>query len=91
MLHYIIKSSFEASSFEIDEFPNQPLKKFNNNFGKIILLFQTVFETEAKSPLSTVQLDFGWIFEMSESNITSSRGSFKDIWKLVYKNVFECH
>ena len=48
----------------MDEFPKQPLKKFNNNFDKISLLFETVFNSEARSVLPTVQLDFSWTLKM---------------------------
>ena len=49
----------------MDEFPKQPLKKINNNFERISVLFQAVFESEAKSLLPTIQLDFSWTLEMS--------------------------
>ena len=54
-----------ANSFKVDEFSNQPLKKFNINFDKTNLPFQTVFESEARSLLPTVQLYFSWTLEMS--------------------------
>ena len=54
-----------ANSFKVDEFSNQPLKKFNINFYKTNLLFQTVFESDARSLLPTVQLYFSWTLEMS--------------------------
>ena len=50
----------------MDEFPKQSLKKFNKIFDKISLLFQTVFESETRSLLPTVQLDFSWTLEMSD-------------------------
>ena len=59
-------SSFKANSLEINEFPNQPLKKIKRAFNKISLLFQTVLESEARSLLPTVQLDFSWTLEMSD-------------------------
>ena len=49
----------------MDKLPKQPLKKFNNNFDKIKLLFQTVFEWKTRSLLPTVQLDFSWTLKMS--------------------------
>ena len=52
------RGSFKANSFEINEFPNQPLKKINAAFVKISLLFKTVFESEARALLPTVQFDF---------------------------------
>ena len=60
------RGSFKANSFKMDELPNQPLKKFNNNFDKISLLFQTVFESGVRSLLPTVHLDFSWTLEMSD-------------------------
>ena len=59
------RGSFKANSFEMDEFPKQTLKKFYNNFDKISLLFQTVFASESRSLLPTVQLDFSWTLEIS--------------------------
>ena len=50
------RGSFKANSFEMNEFPNQPLKEINSAFDKISLLFQTVLESEARSLLPTVQL-----------------------------------
>ena len=50
----------------MDDFSKQPLKKFNNDFDKISLLFQMVFESEARSLLPTDQLDFSWTLEMSD-------------------------
>ena len=47
-------------------FPKQPLKNINNDFDKISLLFQTVFESEARNVFPTVQFDFSWTFEMSD-------------------------
>ena len=40
------------------QFPDQPLKQINCGFDKISLLLQTVLESEARSLLQTVQLDF---------------------------------
>ena len=48
------------------QFPNQPLKKINCAFDKISLLLQTVLESEVRSFLPTVQLDFNWTLEMSD-------------------------
>ena len=60
------KGSFKANSFEMNEFPHQPLKKISNDFDRISLFFQTVSKSEAKSLLPTVQLDFSWTLEMSD-------------------------
>ena len=51
------RGSFNANSFEINEFPNQPLKKISNDFDKVSLHFQTVLKSEAKSLLPT---NHGW-------------------------------
>ena len=50
----------------MNEFPNQPLKKIDNDFDKISLLFQTALESEATSFLPTDQLDFSWTLKMSD-------------------------
>ena len=60
------RGSFQANSFEMNQLPNQPLKKINRAFDKISLLFQTVLELEAKILLPTVQLDFSWTLQMSD-------------------------
>ena len=52
------RASFKGNSFEMNQFPYQPLKRINSAFDKISLLSQTVLEPEAKSLLPTVQLDF---------------------------------
>ena len=52
------RASIKGNSFEMNQFPYQPLKKINSAFGKISLLFQTALESKARSPLPTVQLDF---------------------------------
>ena len=67
------------------QFPNQPLKKINCAFDKISLLLQTVLESEVRSFLPTVQLDFNWTLEMSDQqndwfartfhNLSSSLGA----------------
>ena len=49
---------FKANSFEMNEFPNQLLKKINPDFDKISLLFETVLESEVRSLLLTLQLNF---------------------------------
>ena len=54
----VTKDSFKGDIFEMNQFPYQPLKKINGAFDNIILLFKTVLESEAKSVLLTVQLDF---------------------------------
>ena len=50
----------------MNEFPKQPLKKINPAFDKISLLFQAVLESEARSLLPAVQLDFSWTIQMSD-------------------------
>ena len=60
------RNSFKVNSFEMIQFPNQPLKKINCAFDKISLLLQTVLESEVRSFLPTVQLDFNWTLEMSD-------------------------
>ena len=52
------RASVKGNSFEMNQFPYQPLKEINSVFDKISLLFQTVLESEAKNLLPTVQLDF---------------------------------
>ena len=42
----------------MNEFPNQLLKKINPDFDKISLLFETVLESEVRSLLLTLQLNF---------------------------------
>ena len=64
--YYIIESPFKASSVKMNEFPNQPLKRINNDFDKISLLFQFVLKSEARRPLPTAQLDFRWTLDMSD-------------------------
>ena len=49
---------FKANSFEMNEFPNQLLKKINPAFDNISLLFETVLESEVRSLLLTLQLNF---------------------------------
>ena len=61
-----LSSSFKVNSFEMIQFPNQPLKKINCASDKISLLLQTVLESEARIFLQTVQLDFSWTLEMSD-------------------------
>ena len=56
--------SFNANSFEMNHFPNQQLKRTNRAFDKVSLLFQTALESEARTFLQTVQLDFSWTLEM---------------------------
>ena len=71
------RASFKGNSFEMNQFPYQSLKRINSAFNKISLLFQTVLESEAKSLLPTVQLDFSWILE----NVRSTKWSVcKAIW-----------
>ena len=48
----------------MDEFPKQPLKEFDNKFGRISLLFQNIFQSYARSLLPTVQLDFSWTLKL---------------------------
>ena len=48
------------------EFPNQALNKINCVFDKIILLLQTVLESEAKSLLPSFQLDFSSTLKMPD-------------------------
>ena len=60
------RNSFKVNSFKIIQFPNQPLKKINCAFDKISLLLQTVLESEARSFLLIVQLDFNCTLEMSD-------------------------
>ena len=60
------RNSFKVNSFQMIQFPNKPLKKINCAFDKIRLLLRTVLESEARSFLPTVQLDFSWTFEMSD-------------------------
>ena len=48
------------------EFPNQTLNKINCVFDKIILLLQTVLESEAKSLLPSFQLDFSSTLKMPD-------------------------
>ena len=59
------RNSFTVNSFEIIQFPNQPLTKINCA-DEISLLLQTVLESEANSLSPTVQLDFSWTLEMSD-------------------------
>ena len=59
------RGSFKDNSFEINQFSNQPLKIIVLSL-KIILLLQTVLESEARSLLPTDQLDFSWTLEMSD-------------------------
>ena len=54
------RGSFKSNSFEINIFPYLPLKRINSAFDKIGLFFQTVLQSEAKSLLRPVQLDFIW-------------------------------
>ena len=42
------RNSFKVNSFEMIQFPNQPLKKINYAFDKISLLLQTVLESESR-------------------------------------------
>ena len=48
------RNSLEINSFQMRQFPNQPLKKINFAFDKISLLLRTVLESEAGSFLQTV-------------------------------------
>ena len=60
------RNSLKVNSFEMIQFPNQPLKKINCAFDKISLLLQTVLESEARRFLPTVQLDFSLTLEMPD-------------------------
>ena len=60
------RGTFKTNSLEMNQLPNQALKKINRAFDKISLLFQTVLELKAKSLLQTVQLEFSWTLEMSD-------------------------
>ena len=57
-------------------------KKFSNNFDKISLVFQSVFESEARSLLPTVQLD--------PPNVQSTKSSVR---KAISESKYflECH
>ena len=68
------RGSFKVNSFEMNEFPNQPLKKISNDFDKTSLLFQTVLESEAGSLLPTDQLDFSWTSKSSIDKMIGSQG-----------------
>ena len=60
------ENSFEKS-LEMNEFPNNPLKRnFIPAFDKISLAFQTVLELEARRLLLTFQLDVSWTLKMSD-------------------------
>ena len=50
------RNSFKVNSFEMIQFPNQPLKKINCAFDKLSLLLQTVLESEARGFLAL----FSW-------------------------------
>ena len=50
----------------MNEFPNQLLKKINPDFDKISLLFETVLESEVRSLLLTLQLNFSWTLKISD-------------------------
>ena len=50
-------------------FINGPLKKISNDFDKIGVLFLTVSESEGRSLLATVQLDFSWTLDMPDQQI----------------------
>ena len=58
--------SFKDNSFQMSQFPYQPLKKVNSAFDKTGLLLQTALESEAKSLLPTFQFDYSWTVEMSD-------------------------
>ena len=60
------RNSFKVNSFEMIQFPNQPLKKINCASDKISLLLQTVLESEARIFLPTVQLDFSSTLKMPD-------------------------
>ena len=60
------RNSLKVNSFEMIQFPNQPLKKINCAFEKISQLLQTVLESESRNFLPTVQLDFSWTLQMSD-------------------------
>ena len=53
----------------MNEFPNGSLKKIRNDFDKIGLLSLTVSESEGRSLLATVQLDFSWTLDMPDQQI----------------------
>ena len=60
------RNSFKFNSFEMIQLPNQPLKKLNCSFDKINLLLPTVLESDSRTFLPTVQLDFSWALKVSD-------------------------
>ena len=64
--HDIIEMYLQSQFFWNESTSKSSIIKINRAFDKISLLFQTVFELEAKSLLSTVQLEFSWTLEMSD-------------------------
>ena len=59
------RNSFKVNSFEMIQLPNQPLKKLNCAFDKINLLLPSVLESDSRTFLPTVQLDFSWALKVS--------------------------